>query len=292
MGKMADATPFAALRNDIGAALTMARDGAHARRFWPSPRAPGPCHAHIILQLSAAPLAAHRVLLPQSRYFDKMGPAFLELALTAGGPGGAGEVLGGSLGTVMERAGVTNRWLRQLLDLECFVISGCLAKGAAGRAPPCPTNTIAPFLLSVHSRFPPRGERSSSSNDSIPIRHSFPPADTPSPEMAFMYKERHRPGAILDFPIGGSQAFIDALVRGIEKRGGRVLLGAPVEEVVVEGGRARGVRLAGGKGTVRAGSIVCSTSLWDRLVRPFPPSASCPAPSPRRFLCLSPRTSL
>lgn len=149
-----------------------------------------------------------------------MGPAFVKLALASGGPGGAGDALSGSLGAVMDSAGVSNKWLKQLLDLECFVISGCLAGG------------------------------------------------TPSPEMGFMYKERHRPGAILDFPIGGSQAFIDAMVRGIQKRGGRVLLGAPVEEIVMEGGRAAGVKLAGGKGIVRGGlGVVCSTSIWDRLVR-------------------------
>lgn len=100
-----------------------------------------------------------------------------------------------------------------------------------------------------------------------------PPLNRPSSSLP---SSRHRPGAILDFPIGGSQSFIDALVRGIQKHGGRVLLGAPVEQVVMEGGRATGVRLAGGKGTIRAsGGVVCSTSVWDRLVRLSLPHLSC-----------------
>lgn len=44
---------------------------------------------------------------------------------------------------------------------------------------------------------------------------------------------------------------VDALVRGVEGKGGKVMLSAHVEEVVVEDGKARGVRLRGGK-VVRA----------------------------------------
>jgi hypothetical protein len=44
---------------------------------------------------------------------------------------------------------------------------------------------------------------------------------------------------------------VAALVRGLEKRGGRLMLGAHVEQVVMEGGRAAGVALRGG-GVVRA----------------------------------------
>lgn len=43
--------------------------------------------------------------------------------------------------------------------------------------------------------------------------------------------------------MGGSEAIIDALVRGITKKGGRVLLSSHVDEIMIEGGRASGVRL-------------------------------------------------
>lgn len=56
---------------------------------------------------------------------------------------------------------------------------------------------------------------------------------------------------VLDYPKGGTEALVDALVRGVEGKGGKVMLGTHVEEVVVEDGKACGVRLRGGK-VVRA----------------------------------------
>jgi hypothetical protein len=63
----------------------------------------------------------------------------------------------------------------------------------------------------------------------------------------------------LDFPLGGSQAMVAALVRGLEKRGGRLLTGAHVERVMLEGGRAAGVALRGG-GVIKARWGHCCTS--------------------------------
>ena len=57
----------------------------------------------------------------------------------------------------------------------------------------------------------------------------------------------YRPGAILDYPVGGSGAVVDALVRGIERHGGRVRLSTHVERINVEAGRAVGVTLRGGE---------------------------------------------
>lgn len=54
-------------------------------------------------------------------------------------------------------------------------------------------------------------------------------------------------GVVLDYPKGGTEALVDALVRGVEGKGGEVRLGAHVEEVLVEDGKACGVRLRGGK---------------------------------------------
>jgi carotene isomerase len=91
------------------------------------------------------------------------------------------------------------------------------------------------------------------------------PADgTSAAEVAFMFADWYRPGVVLDYPVGGSGAIVDALVRGLE-RGGRLMLSAHVEQVLVEGNRAVGVRLRGGK-TIRARrAVVSNASIWDTL---------------------------
>ncbi|CAM9806742.1 unnamed protein product [Pylaiella littoralis] len=70
--------------------------------------------------------------------------------------------------------------------------------------------------------------------------------------MAYVLADLHREGAKLDYPIGGSGAIVNALVRGLEKNGGTLRLGTHVEQVLVEGNKAVGVRLrgkGGGMGT-------------------------------------------
>jgi phytoene dehydrogenase-like protein len=99
------------------------------------------------------------------------------------------------------------------------------------------------------------------------------PADgTSAAEMAFMFADWYRPGVVLDYPIGGSGALVEALVQGVERQGGQLWTKAHVEEVVVERGRAVGVRLRNGK-TIRATkAVVANTSVWDTL-KLLPPGA-------------------
>ncbi len=84
---------------------------------------------------------------------------------------------------------------------------------------------------------------------------------TPLGEMNFMFKERFQ--STVDYPLGGSQAIVDALVRGLEKNGGVLLLGAHVDKVVVEEGRTAGVELERG-GSLRARrAVVSNATVWD-----------------------------
>lgn len=75
----------------------------------------------------------------------------------------------------------------------------------------------------------------------------LPANGTIAAEVAVMFNEWYRPNAVLEFPKGGGQALVNALVQGLKKHGGKIQLKAHVEEVIVEGGRAVGVRLMGGK---------------------------------------------
>ena len=191
-------------------AMVLARGGPAAHRQWLALEA-----LMEPLQQGAAscPAAALRadpgVLLTAAR----LGPALLKTALLAG-------QLTAPISTLVDRV-VTDPWLRNYLDLECFVLSGMLAK------------------------------------------------DTICAEMAYMLSERNSGRSTIDYPLGGSKAIVEALVRGIERHGGRVLLRAPVAEVLVEGGRAAGVRLGGGGAgaapeIIRAArAVVSNASVWD-----------------------------
>jgi phytoene dehydrogenase-like protein len=88
-------------------------------------------------------------------------------------------------------------------------------------------------------------------------------AGTPLAEMHFMFCERFQ--ASVDFPLGGSQAIVNALVRGLERHGGKLMLGAHVDSVIVEDGRAAGLQLRRG-GQVRARrAVVSNATVWDTL---------------------------
>lgn len=92
------------------------------------------------------------------------------------------------------------------------------------------------------------------------------PADgTSAAEMAFMFADWYRPGVVLDYPLGGSGAIVDALVRGLERHGGRLMLNAHVEQVLVQGDRAVGVQLQGGKAIDARRAVVSNASVWDTL---------------------------
>ena len=61
--------------------------------------------------------------------------------------------------------------------------------------------------------------------------------DTITAEMAFMFGERNAGHSTIDYPLEGSKAIVDALLRGINKFGGTVLLRSHIDEIVVEGKR-------------------------------------------------------
>ncbi|MDE3215082.1 MAG: NAD(P)/FAD-dependent oxidoreductase [Gemmatimonadota bacterium] len=62
----------------------------------------------------------------------------------------------------------------------------------------------------------------------------------------------------LSRPVGGTEAFRDALVHAYRSLGGESMVHSTVDEVVVRGDRARGVRLA--DGTIMDADLVLSTS--------------------------------
>lgn len=120
-------------------------------------------------------------------------------------------VLQQSVGAILDQT-VQDPWVRQLIDLECFLLSGLKAHG-----------TIAP-------------------------------------EVAFVFGERET--APVDYPVGGSGALVDALVRGLQKWGGHLRLGTHVHRIRVINGRVTGVELQGGQ-QLLAPVVISNATLWD-----------------------------
>lgn len=71
-----------------------------------------------------------------------------------------------------------------------------------------------------------------------------------------MFGEWYKPGCVLEYPRGGTGAIVDALVRGLQKYQGRLSLNSHVDAIVMENGRAVGVKLRSGQVSLRPCIIV------------------------------------
>ena len=136
--------------------------------------------------------------------FLKYWPSLLKLLPQIG-------TVNSSVGQIMDRY-IKDPWVRRLIDLECFLLSGLKAHG------------------------------------------------TVTPEVAFMIGERDR--TPIDYPLGGSGAIVDALVRGLKRWGGELRLGAHVEQIVVKSGKVEGVKLRNGE-VITAPIVISNATVWD-----------------------------
>jgi len=91
-------------------------------------------------------------------------------------------------------------------------------------------------------------------------------------EIVYMFGEWYKPGCVLEYPCGGTGAIVDALVRGLKKHGGRLALNTHVDSIVVEEGRAVGVKLRDGRFVQARKAVVSNASTWD-TVSLLPPDA-------------------
>lgn len=92
----------------------------------------------------------------------------------------------------------------------------------------------------------------------------LPSNGTITAEMAMMIPEFYDEGAVMDCPKGGAKSIINALVRGIEKRGGKIFLNSHVEKINIESGKATGITLAKGNKIIAAKKgVVSNLSVWD-----------------------------
>jgi all-trans-retinol 13,14-reductase len=130
-----------------------------------------------------------------------------------------------SVGQVMDES-VSDSWVRRLIDLECFLLSGLKAHG------------------------------------------------TVAPEVAFMLGERTRAG--VEYPVGGSGAIVQALVRGLKKWGGELRLRAHVDKILVEAGQVTGVKLRDGE-ILQSPIVISNATIWDTYGKLLSPEDLPPA---------------
>ena len=93
----------------------------------------------------------------------------------------------------------------------------------------------------------------------------LPAKGTSAAEVAFMFADWYRPGVVLDYPMGGSGALVDALVRGFKKHGGTLLLNSHVDQIIVENQKAVGVKLRNNQNILAKKAVISNASIWDTL---------------------------
>jgi len=90
---------------------------------------------------------------------------------------------------------------------------------------------------------------------------SVVPADlTPAINAGMVFSDRHYGG--INYPKGGVGQIAQKLVAGLETHGGRIQYKARVTQIVTEGGRAVGVKLASGE-LLRAKRVISNATRWD-----------------------------
>lgn len=112
------------------------------------------------------------------------------------------------------------------------------------------------------------------------LLQGLPVEGTMNAVIAYMLADWYKPNVTLDFPKGGSGAIIDALVRGLRKRNGKLVLRSHVQEVLIENNQAVGVRYldqrTGDSKTIRARkAVVSNADMWN--TRKLVPSGACTA---------------
>ena len=95
---------------------------------------------------------------------------------------------------------------------------------------------------------------------------SVMPADrTPMINAGMVFSDRHAGG--INYPKGGVGVIAGRLVAGLERYGGAIRYRSRVVKVLLEQGRAVGVRLAGGE-ELRARRVVSNATRWDTFGDP------------------------
>jgi len=105
---------------------------------------------------------------------------------------------------------------------------------------------------------------------------SVMPADrTPMINAGMVFSDRHAGG--INYPQGGVGVIAQKLVAGLERHGGAIRYRSRVVKVLLEQGKAVGVRLANGE-ELRSRRVVSNATRWDTFGDPDSPKTTSPSP--------------
>lgn len=97
-----------------------------------------------------------------------------------------------------------------------------------------------------------------------------PASSTPMINAGMVFSDRHYGG--INYPKGGVGQIALKLVEGLEKAGGKIRYKARVTQILKEGSRAVGVKLANGE-EIRAKRVVSNATRWDTFGKLLEPEA-------------------
>lgn len=95
-----------------------------------------------------------------------------------------------------------------------------------------------------------------------------PASQTPMINAGMVFSDRHYGG--INYPKGGVGQIAQKLAEGLEKAGGRIKYKARVTNILIENGKAVGVKLADGQ-EYRAKKVVSNATRWDTFGKLLPP---------------------
>ena len=87
--------------------------------------------------------------------------------------------------------------------------------------------------------------------------------DTNTAAMATLFNEWFKPNAYLEYPLGGSESVVNALVRGFKKNGGKLLLSSKVKNITFNKDYATGVTFENNK-KINSKFIVTNCDIWGK----------------------------
>ena len=88
--------------------------------------------------------------------------------------------------------------------------------------------------------------------------------ETNAAAMATLFDDWFKPDAYLEYPKGGSESIVNALLDGIYSFGGNLKLNSKVNQIIIRGNRAIGIELKNGE-KIYADHIVSNADIWSTL---------------------------